>query len=76
MGQICLRFYDARGQEIQDGPGARAFGLDAARLRRVPRVVGIAGGKRKRQAILGALRGWWVNVLITDEFSAEALARA
>ena len=76
VGQVCLRFYDARGQEIADGPGARAFGLDAARLRRIPRVVGIAGGKRKRQALLAALRGRWVNVLITDEFSAEALARA
>jgi DNA-binding transcriptional regulator LsrR (DeoR family) len=76
VGQVCLRFYDARGQEVQGGPGARAFGLDAARLRSIPRVVGIAGGKRKRQAILGALRGRWVNALITDQFSAEALARA
>lgn len=76
VGQVCLRFYDARGQEIQDGPGARVLGLELARLRSIPRVVGIAGGKRKRQAILGALRGRWVNVLITDEFSAEALARA
>jgi DNA-binding transcriptional regulator LsrR (DeoR family) len=76
VGEVCLRFYDARGQEVQDGPGGRVFGLEAARLRRVPRVVGIAGGKRKRQALLGAVRGRWVNALITDQFSAEALARA
>ena len=76
VGEVCLRFYNARGQAVQGGPGARAFGLDAARLRRVPRAVGIAGGKRKRQALLGAVRGRWVNALITDQFSAEALARA
>jgi DNA-binding transcriptional regulator LsrR (DeoR family) len=51
------------------------FGLELARLKSIPSVVGIAGGKRKHQAML-ALRGRWVNILITDQFSAEALVRA
>jgi DNA-binding transcriptional regulator LsrR (DeoR family) len=51
------------------------FGLELARLKSIPSVVGIAGGKRKYQAILGALRGRWINVLITDQFSAEILLR-
>ncbi|HEY0793656.1 MAG TPA: sugar-binding domain-containing protein [Chthoniobacterales bacterium] len=76
VGHVCLRYYDRHGQELKDLPGAAVFGLEAARLKRVPRVVGIAGGKRKHQALLGALRGRWVNVLVTDQFSAEALLRA
>jgi DNA-binding transcriptional regulator LsrR (DeoR family) len=35
--------------------------------------VGIAGGRRKLAAIHGALAGGWINVLITDRYSAEAL---
>jgi DNA-binding transcriptional regulator LsrR (DeoR family) len=76
VGNICLRFYDTRGEEIVDALGVRVFGLELARLKSIPSVVGIAGGKRKHQAILGALRGRWVNVFITDQFSAEALVRA
>ncbi|MBI5959959.1 MAG: hypothetical protein HY866_14565, partial [Chloroflexi bacterium] len=42
-------------------------------LQGVPRTVGVAGGARKRSAIQGALRGRWINVLITDRFTAETL---
>jgi DNA-binding transcriptional regulator LsrR (DeoR family) len=76
VGNICLRFFDTRGEEIVDPLGFRVFGLELARLKSIPNVVGIAGGKRKYQAILGTLLGRWINVLITDQFSAEALLRA
>jgi hypothetical protein len=36
-------------------------------------VVGVAGGTRKIEAILAALRGKWINVLITDKRTAESL---
>jgi DNA-binding transcriptional regulator LsrR (DeoR family) len=42
-------------------------------LRRVRRVVGIAGGDRKTAAIYGALAGHWINVLITDHNTAARL---
>lgn len=42
-------------------------------LRKVDRVVGVAGGVRKTAAIRAALRGGLVNVLITDRFTAERL---
>jgi DNA-binding transcriptional regulator LsrR (DeoR family) len=35
--------------------------------------VGIAGGVRKADAIRGALEGNWINILITDRFTAERL---
>jgi DNA-binding transcriptional regulator LsrR (DeoR family) len=76
VGNICLRFYDVRGKEIEKPLSARVFGLGSAQLKSIPRIVGVAGGKGKREAILGALRGRWVNVLITDQFSGEALVKA
>jgi DNA-binding transcriptional regulator LsrR (DeoR family) len=41
----------------------------------VARSVGVAGGKRKFAAVLGALRGRWINVLITDRRMAERLLK-
>jgi len=43
-------------------------------LKQVPRRVGVAGGASKYRAIRAALRGAWVNVLVTDLDTARALA--
>ena len=37
------------------------------------RAIGIAGGLRKFEAIRGALRGRLINILVTDQFTAERL---
>jgi DNA-binding transcriptional regulator LsrR (DeoR family) len=76
VGDICLRFYDANGQEIRDPAGNRVIGIDLDTLAHVPRAVGIAGGHRKYAAILGALRGKRVNILITDQFTAAKLVKS
>ena len=47
--------------------------MTLAQLKDVDRAVGIAGGRRKHRAILGTLRGRWINVLITDRITAEWL---
>jgi DNA-binding transcriptional regulator LsrR (DeoR family) len=73
VGDICLRFFDARGQALHTTLDERVIGMALEDLRKVERVVGVAGGLSKRAAILGALRGGWVNVLITDRRTAEAL---
>jgi DNA-binding transcriptional regulator LsrR (DeoR family) len=39
-------------------------------------VIAVAGGRDKREAILGAMRGRFANVLVTDEDTAEALLAA
>jgi deoxyribonucleoside regulator len=42
-------------------------------LRRIPFVLGVAGGKVKAPAILGALRAGLVNALVTDDTAAQCL---
>ena len=76
VGDICLRFYDATGREVNGAFGSRVIGIDLVGLRRVPRSVALCGGKRKFPAILGALRGKWVNTLITDQYTAQRLLKA
>jgi DNA-binding transcriptional regulator LsrR (DeoR family) len=54
----------------------RVIGIDLVKLRACKRVVGVAGGVQKVNAILGALRGGLIDVLITDQRTAEALSKA
>ena len=75
VGDVCLRFFDADGEPIQSDLDERVIGVSLAQLRKVERTIGIAGGRRKYDAILGALRGRWVNVLVTDRVTAEKLVR-
>jgi DNA-binding transcriptional regulator LsrR (DeoR family) len=73
VGDICLRFFDADGRRVESDVDRRVIGVTLEQLRSVDRCVGIAGGARKFEAIHGALRGGWVNVLITDRATAERL---
>lgn len=76
VGDICLHFYDANGREVRGALDGRVIGIGLEMLRRMPRSVALCGGKRKFAAILGALRGQWVNTLITDQYTAERLIKA
>jgi DNA-binding transcriptional regulator LsrR (DeoR family) len=76
VGDICLRFFDANGVSVPTPLNERVIGIELRHLKRAKRVVGVAGGIRKRAAILGAIRGKWLNVLITDRGTADFLAGA
>jgi DNA-binding transcriptional regulator LsrR (DeoR family) len=73
VGDVCLRFFDSLGLPVITPHNDRVIGISLEQLRRVRRTVGLAGGERKLAAIRGALKGGWINVLITDRFSAEKL---
>ena len=73
VGDILLHFFDAEGRLVENPLQNRVFAMPMEKLRNVERAVGIAGGRRKHAAILGALRGQWINVLITDRLTAEFL---
>lgn len=72
-GDIALRFFDAQGQLVQSDIDQRVIGISYEQLKCIPKVVGVAGGREKIRAVLGALRGKLVNVLITDSETARQL---
>lgn len=76
VGDICLRFFDANGVPVVTPLNERVIAIELAELKRVGRVVGIAGGRRKFAAIRGALRGRLINVLITDRSTAARLVKS
>jgi DNA-binding transcriptional regulator LsrR (DeoR family) len=76
VGDIALRFIDAKGQPVFSELSDRIIGIDIEHLRQIPRVVGVAGGRNKIEPIRAALHGRLLNVLITDQSTAKALLEA
>jgi DNA-binding transcriptional regulator LsrR (DeoR family) len=75
VGDVCHRFFDENGQRVTKFD-QRVVGIGASDLRAIDRRVAIAGGERKFSSIRAALRGGWINVLITDLAMASRLADA
>jgi DNA-binding transcriptional regulator LsrR (DeoR family) len=73
VGDVCLRFFNARGEPIASDFDRRVIGVRLEQLKLMDRCVGVAGGERKYQAIDAAVRGGWLNVLITDHVTAGRL---
>lgn len=71
VGEILGRFIDAEGRAVECDINQLITSHD---IRRSPctRIVA-ACGEDKRQAILAALRGEWINGLVTDEHTARWL---
>ena len=73
VGDISLRFFDEQGRIIEHPINDRVIGIEADRMRNIPRVVAIAGGSEKKQAIRGALNSGMIDVLITDYETGKKL---
>lgn len=66
VGDVCLRFFDRNGDLVDAPIQDRVLGISPDTLKRIPRRIGVAGGGPKLSAIRGAVKGGWVNILITD----------
>ncbi|HHW01959.1 MAG TPA: sugar-binding transcriptional regulator [Thermoanaerobacterales bacterium] len=70
---LCSIFLDNNGKLCQAEINQRVIGISLEKLNRIPLVIGVAGGADKHNAILAALRGEHLDVLITDEHTAHFL---
>lgn len=73
VGDIALRFFDIHGNPISSDVENRVIGANLSTFRKIPHTVGVAGGSEKTNAILGAIRGKYINTLITDQYTAQLL---
>ena len=68
-----MQFFDETGDTSLYSSENNVIGADIHNLYRVPCCIGIAGGVEKISAVLGAIRGGYINHLVTDEECARAL---
>ena len=73
VGDILGQFFDASGRVVKLPIHDRRIGIELTDLAQIPKVVGVAGGLHKVDAILGALRGGFLDVLVTNELAALRL---
>ncbi|MGD0707376.1 MAG: sugar-binding transcriptional regulator [Anaerolineaceae bacterium] len=71
VGAVCGLHFDIEGQEVCSDFCERLVGIQHDDLLAIPVRIGIAGGPHKIQSILGALRGNYINVLVTDNVTAR-----
>ena len=73
-GDIALHFFDEDGntekfREFND----RVAGMPLEMVKKVRNRIGIAGGENRAEAIRGAIKGGYINMLITNIDAAERL---
>jgi DNA-binding transcriptional regulator LsrR (DeoR family) len=74
VGEVLGHFFDRAGKPIETSLAARTLSPELAGLKG-RRIVAIAGGPEKIEAIGAVLAGGYLKGLITDERTAEALAK-
>ncbi|WP_223641147.1 sugar-binding transcriptional regulator [Rhodobacter sp. TJ_12] len=73
VGDMGLRFFNAAGAPVVTPLDERVIGMRLEDLAKVDRVLALAGGPGKVEAIAGALRTGVIDVLVTDKFTARRL---
>lgn len=70
VGLFCGHYYDRQGRFIQSDLLDLMISIDIQRIIQKEYVIGFVSGMEKVPAILGALNGGLINVLVTDEKTA------
>jgi len=73
VGDILSHFINREGKLCSPVLSQRVVGISLDKLRRIKRVIVVAGSMRKKETILAALRGRLIKVLVTDEHVAEEI---
>ncbi|MCG7633557.1 MarR family transcriptional regulator [Gordonia McavH-238-E] len=73
VGEIGGRFYDANGGAVPSSLVDRTVSVSLDAVRACPTSILVSGGTHRRESILGALRGGYATILVTDVETAEWL---
>lgn len=72
-GDVLRHYFDAAGTIVEWEGEARMIAVSADQLRRAALCIGVAAGRAKAGAIVGAARARLINALVTDVPTAEAI---
>lgn len=71
VGDVCGHHLDLRGKEVAREFDGRLVTISRTDLLAIPIRIGIAAGPGKGPALLAALRGEYLNVVVTDSSTAS-----
>jgi len=73
VGDVGGLHFDLEGDPACEDFSDRLVSIRRKELLAIPVRLGVAGGEGKVDAILGALRGGYLNVLVTDSVAARKI---
>ncbi|WP_183431188.1 bifunctional sugar-binding transcriptional regulator/dihydroxyacetone kinase subunit DhaK [Mesorhizobium sp. RMAD-H1] len=76
VGVVAGRFIDPHGHPVAGPLDERTIGISLDMLKNIGMRIAVAGGFDKVPAILAALRGGYVNVLVTDAATGRGILNA
>lgn len=76
VGDVVRHYFDRAGEEIRWFGQENLLSIRREQLRRVPLSIGVAVGRDKADAILGAVRSRMINALVTDARTATRILDA
>lgn len=76
VGDVCSRFFDRAGDEVEFEGNDRLIAVELEALRHIPVTIAVAVGQEKLDSIIGGARGGYFNQLVTDPATAAALLDA
>jgi DNA-binding transcriptional regulator LsrR (DeoR family) len=71
VGDVCGIHFDIQGKDVCTDFCERSVTIRKEDLLKIPVRIGIAGASGKAEPVLGALRGGYINMLVTDEITAR-----
>jgi DNA-binding transcriptional regulator LsrR (DeoR family) len=73
VGDVAARYYDIDGRAIRGAAEDRVLAVSLEALAAIPFCIGVAAGRQKARAVLGALRGGLLDGLVCDSDLALAV---
>lgn len=70
VGDVCANYYQMDGSLAPVDFHQRRIGVSPEDLAQIQTKLGVAGHPQKAEAVLGAIRGGFVNALVTDNLTA------
>lgn len=73
VGEICGRFFDHEGKELDNDLAKRTLSITLKQLKNIKNVCAVATGLEKVEPILIGAKAGFFNILVTDSITAKAL---
>jgi deoxyribonucleoside regulator len=75
VGDVFSHFIDINGNIVDKSIDSKMITISTDDILKIPYLIGVAGGESKAEAVLAAMRGKYVNILVTDSGVASGLLK-